>query len=142
MLFHITANADWSNLPLAGLFVDMLRRLVQLSVGVAATQSTAMLAPAETLDGFGLLNQPPPTATGLQADKFASTAVSVRHPPGLYGPESGRQVLNLGSRFGNARTRAADRGRKPGNGAWLRAGARAGAALAGGWGYCCSALTW
>ncbi len=97
VLFHITANADWSNLPLAGLFVDMLRRLVQLSVGVAATQGTAMLAPAETLDGFGLLNQPPPTATGLQADKFTSTPVSARHPPGLYGPESGRQVLNLGT---------------------------------------------
>jgi hypothetical protein len=43
------------------------------------------------------LSQPPPAATGLQADKFASTAVSPRHPPGLYGPESGRQVLNLGT---------------------------------------------
>ena len=35
VLFHVTANADWSNLPLSGLFVDMLRRLVALSVGVA-----------------------------------------------------------------------------------------------------------
>ena len=30
VLFHVTANADWSNLPLSGLFVDMLRRLVGL----------------------------------------------------------------------------------------------------------------
>ena len=35
VLFHVTANADWSNLPLSGLFVDMLRRLVALSAGVA-----------------------------------------------------------------------------------------------------------
>jgi hypothetical protein len=97
VLFHVTANADWSNLPLAGLFVDMMRRLVELSAGVASPQGNATLAPAETLDGFGLLSQPPPAATALQADKFASTPVSPRHPPGLYGPESGRQVLNLGT---------------------------------------------
>ena len=97
VLFHVTANADWSDLPLSGLFVDMLRRLVELSVGIAGAQGTATLAPAATLDGFGLLSQPPPAAIGLQADKFGSTPVSPLHPPGLYGPESGRQVLNLGT---------------------------------------------
>jgi hypothetical protein len=100
VLFHVTANADWSNLPLAGLFVDMLRRLVELSAGVASAQGNAILAPAQTLDGFGLLSQPPPAAVGLQADRFGSTAVSPQHPPGLYGPESGRQVLNLGTHMG------------------------------------------
>ncbi|HYZ62355.1 MAG TPA: DUF4159 domain-containing protein, partial [Acetobacteraceae bacterium] len=97
VLFHVTANADWSNLPLSGLFVDMLRRLVALSAGVSTPLGNAVLAPAETLDGFGLLTTPPPTAIGLQADRFAATPVSPQHPPGLYGPESGRQVLNLGS---------------------------------------------
>ena len=48
MLFHVTANADWSNLPLSGLFVDMLRRLVALSVGVAPISDNTVLAPAET----------------------------------------------------------------------------------------------
>ena len=74
VLFHVTANADWSNLPLSGLFVDMLRRLVALSVGVAAAEGHAMLAPAETLDGFGLLSTPPPSAAGLAADAFNDTA--------------------------------------------------------------------
>lgn len=96
VLFHVTANADWSNLPLSGLFVEMLRRLVDLSVGVATPQGSAVLAPAETLDGFGLLTQPPPAALGLAANQFGATPASPRHPPGLYGPESGRQVLNLG----------------------------------------------
>jgi hypothetical protein len=95
VLFHVTANADWSDLPLSGLFVDMLRRLVELSVGVSSPQGATMLAPVQTLDGFGLLTQPPPAAIGLQADKFASTSVSPQHPPGLYGPENSRQVLNL-----------------------------------------------
>jgi hypothetical protein len=95
VLFHVTANADWSNLPLSGLFVDMLRRLVALSAGVAATEDARMLAPAQTLDGFGLLGQPPAAATSLRGDAFGKTAASPRHPPGLYGPENGRQALNL-----------------------------------------------
>ncbi|HTW29191.1 MAG TPA: DUF4159 domain-containing protein [Acetobacteraceae bacterium] len=97
VLFHVTANADWSNLPLSGLFVDMLRRLVALSVGVATPPGHAMLAPQATLDGFGTLGQPPAAATALRADRFAATPVSPQHPPGLYGPENGRRALNLGA---------------------------------------------
>jgi hypothetical protein len=95
VLFHVTANADWSNLPLSGVFVDMLRRLVSLSAGVATTADNAVLAPAETLDGYGLLSMPPQAATGLPAREVARTAASPRHPPGLYGPENGRRALNL-----------------------------------------------
>ena len=97
VLFHVTANADWSNLPLSGLFVDMLRRLVALSAGVAPISDASVLAPAETLDGFGLLSAPPQAATGLRADEIGRTAASPRHPPGLYGPENGRRALNLGA---------------------------------------------
>lgn len=97
VLFHVTANADWSNLPLSGLFVDMLRRLVALSAGVASVSDTSVLAPAETLDGFGLLSPPPQAATGLPANEIARTAASPHHPPGLYGPENGRRALNLGA---------------------------------------------
>ncbi|MFL5252617.1 MAG: DUF4159 domain-containing protein [Rhodopila sp.] len=97
VLFHVTANADWSNLPLSGLFVDMLRRLIALSAGVATTEDSSMLAPAQTLDGFGLLTDPPPTATGLRGDAFGKTPASPAHPPGLYGPENGRRALNLGT---------------------------------------------
>ena len=97
VLFHVTANADWSNLPLSGLFVDMLRRLVDLSAGVAGTPDDAVLAPAEALDGFGVLGAPPPAAIGLTAAELAQPAVSPRHPPGTYGPESGRRALSLGA---------------------------------------------
>ena len=97
VLFHVTANADWSNLPLSGLFVEMLRRMVALSAGVASVGDATVLAPAETLDGFGLLSAPPEAATGVAGDAFATTPVSPRHPPGLYGPENGRRALNLGT---------------------------------------------
>ncbi len=95
VLFHITANDDWSNLPLSGLFVDMLRRVVSLSVGVKPVAGSTALAPAQTLDGYGVLGNPPLAAGALAADKFATARVSPQHPPGLYGPENGRQALNL-----------------------------------------------
>lgn len=65
VLFHVTANADWSDLPLSGLFVDMLRRLVAQAVGVAGDTAEARLAPVESLDGFGQLGAPPSAATAL-----------------------------------------------------------------------------
>ena len=98
VLFHTTANADWSDLSLSGLFVDMLRRVVALSAGVATEAEGTRLAPVETLDGFGTAGPPQPAAGPLAAEAFASTAASPRHPPGLYGPESGRRVLNLATR--------------------------------------------
>ena len=97
VLFHVTSNADWSNLPLSGLFVDMLNRLVALSAGLASAADNTVLAPAESLDGFGRLGRPPEAAQGLEAGKFGSTPASPRHPPGLYGPENGRRALNLGA---------------------------------------------
>ena len=100
VLFHVTANADWSNLPLSGLFPDMLRRLVALSAGVSAAPDAQPLSPAETLDGFGVLGAPPPAATGLAGTAFATTLVSPQHPPGLYGPEAGRRALNLSNAMG------------------------------------------
>ena len=99
VLFHVTANADWSDLPLSGLFVDMLRRLVEQAAGVASDDATEPLAPAQTLDAFGQLGTPPASATALDPRAIAATEASSRHPPGLYGRESGRRVLNLGQRL-------------------------------------------
>ncbi len=97
VLFHVTANADWSNLPLSGLFVDMLNRLVLRSAGVAGAEDQHVLAPAQALDGAGVLGPPPPAATGLRAGELATATISAVHPPGLYGPEHDRHALNIGS---------------------------------------------
>ncbi|GAC1341305.1 MAG: DUF4159 domain-containing protein [Acetobacteraceae bacterium] len=97
VLFGVTGNADWSNLPLSGLFVDMLRRLVELSAGVAGTAGDALLPPVETLDGFGALSPPPQAAVGLTGPELEQPVVSPQHPPGIYGPESGRRALNVGA---------------------------------------------
>lgn len=97
VLFHVTATAEWSDLPLSGLFVQMLRRLVALSGGVAGTEGEAMLAPLEALDGFGRAVPPPPGAQPLPAQ--GEVLISARHPPGWYGTAGGegyRRAVNLG----------------------------------------------
>ncbi|MCQ4160676.1 DUF4159 domain-containing protein [Roseomonas sp. GC11] len=98
VLFHVTANADWSDLPLSGLFIGMLQRVVALSSGVAGAEGEAPLAPLETMDGFGRLGPAPGGAGAILASRFAATAPGPRHPPGWYGlPGEGgeRRALNL-----------------------------------------------
>jgi hypothetical protein len=94
-LIHTSANPEWSNLALSGLFVQMLRRMVALSQGVAGADAAINLPPRRTLDGFGRPVRPPATAVAIAASAFAKTVPGPRHPPGLYGTETIRRSLNL-----------------------------------------------
>jgi len=104
VLFHVTADSRWSDLPLSGAFVDMLRRLVAIAASTAtaegdnaATESTgnraAQIVPAtRVLDGFGAFTTPPPTARPIPSN-FTGRA-SLDHPPGFYGPPEGLVAVN------------------------------------------------
>jgi Domain of unknown function (DUF4159)/Aerotolerance regulator N-terminal len=104
VLFHVTADSRWSDLPLSGAFVDMLRRLVAIAGSTAtgegensAAESTAnraaQVVPAtRVLDGFGAFTTPPPTARPIPSN-FTGRA-SLDHPPGFYGPPEGLVAVN------------------------------------------------
>jgi len=96
VLFHVTAGPDWSQLPLSGLYVDMLKRLLPLARSTAApTQSSVGDWTAErSLDGYGQLGKPPANAQTIANDAFALTNASFEHPPGLYRQGLRRQALN------------------------------------------------
>jgi hypothetical protein len=98
-LFHVSGDMRWSDLPMSGSFVEMLRRIVDMSgytsnpgAGVASQGSTETVAPLHTLDGFGAFGPPPSTAKPLSAD-FRDRATS-EHPPGFYGPADGPLAVN------------------------------------------------
>ncbi len=96
VLVHTTANNDWSNLPLSGLFVEMLKRIVSLSQGVETEgDGGSALPPLETLDGFGQLQAPPATVVALDRESLETGRIGPSHPPGYYGDASGRRALNL-----------------------------------------------
>ncbi len=97
VLFHTTPEATWSNLPISGSFVEMLRRLVQLSrnqgsATAGAEASAAALAPYRMIGADGMLVPPPADARPLPAN---AKAVTLENPPGLYGSEAGVVAHNL-----------------------------------------------
>ncbi|MBN8534112.1 MAG: DUF4159 domain-containing protein [Rhizobiales bacterium] len=96
ILFHVTADTSWSNLPLSGIFVDMLRRCLQVatSQGAGAGEQAAgeRVPPRLTLDGFGTLSAPPATARSLDPRRVA--AASRDNPPGFYGPPEASIAVN------------------------------------------------
>ena len=67
VLFHVTADTRWSDLPLSGTFVEMLKRIVSLAGSVTAADGNAasgrgareVLPPTRVLDGFGIFGPPP-----------------------------------------------------------------------------------
>jgi hypothetical protein len=97
VLFHVSAESSWSNLPLSGDFVEMLRRIVQLSSTSAQASTTSdgktVLPPYRMLTAKGTLTTEKGLAKPLEAN--ATMKVSFANPPGLYGTEDGFAALNL-----------------------------------------------
>lgn len=98
VLFHVTADTSWSNLPLSGTFVEMLKRIIAFSTaartGTGGGEKAQPVPPYRLLDGFGRFTTPGPEAEPLAAGA-ADIRVDAAHPPGLYGSESGFRSLNL-----------------------------------------------
>ncbi|MGJ8603138.1 MAG: DUF4159 domain-containing protein [Marivita sp.] len=87
ILFHVTANAEWSSLPLSGLFVQMLERLA-IAAGSGAQPSAEDLAgtiwqPTLVLDAFGALTDGS-TLPGVTGEALVDAALSPDLRPGLY----------------------------------------------------------
>ncbi|HHB81559.1 MAG TPA: DUF4159 domain-containing protein, partial [Aliiroseovarius sp.] len=85
VLFHVTANAEWSNLPLSGLFVSMLERLAvstRAQRPAAEDMAGTMWAPSTLLDGFGALVQA--GAMAPVPGEALLGPVGPALPPGLY----------------------------------------------------------
>jgi hypothetical protein len=100
VLFHVAADTRWSNLPISGTFVEMLRRTIALAgttseaatPAAPAARTAPTLAPARLLDGFGTFVAPGPTARPIPAD-FNKHA-GPDHPPGFYGPPESAVAVN------------------------------------------------
>lgn len=121
VLFHITANSTWSDLPHSGLFVDMLRRIVGLSTGVISQAEDAKtlagssgpsnklnatgkdlslpaLPPQRILDGFGDFIEPGVHTEPIKISDLKTYTPSLNHPPGFYGAAGRNKALNIASK--------------------------------------------
>ncbi|NMG40176.1 DUF4159 domain-containing protein [Chelativorans sp. ZYF759] len=99
VLFHVTPEATWSNLPISGSFVEMLRRIVQISrnqavVDASGEERRASLPPYRMISANGTLVPPSPDARPLEISG-STQSVTLRNPPGLYGTDDGVIAHNL-----------------------------------------------
>lgn len=99
VLVHVTANAEWSSLPLSGLFVQMLERLAvstKASAPVAGDLTGQTWVPEVVLDAYG---QPSdagelPGVEGAPLAAAIATGPTAAFPPGLYSGTDRRVALN------------------------------------------------
>lgn len=96
VLFHVTANAEWSTLPLSGLFVQMLERLA-ISTRPAAPVAEDLIGtswmPEDILNAYGDLENADALA-GISGELLATATPSAIMPPGLYAGEDRRIAVN------------------------------------------------
>lgn len=133
VLFHVTANMRWSNLPASGLYVAMLQRITALAQGTAGVETDARnsrqtpLSALVLLDGQGQLRSPSDNVRPFFAND-AAPDVGPRLPPGYYGANDFRVAVNLNRNADHLRPLAAlpvtqvrDYGRHPETeaGPWL-----------------------
>ena len=97
VLFHVTATAEWSTLPLSGLFVQMLERL---AVSSAATQPDAgdlagtTWTPIRVMDGYGVLSDAG-TLPGVDGADLIDAPAGPALWPGIYGNAERRLARNV-----------------------------------------------
>ncbi|MFK7876016.1 MAG: DUF4159 domain-containing protein [Paracoccaceae bacterium] len=99
VLFHVTANAEWSNLPLSVLFVEMLERLSVVS-GVSTPNAEDLegttWSATKVLDAFGTVRDAP-NLPGIAGPDLVTADLGPDLPPGIYQMENralARNVLN------------------------------------------------
>lgn len=95
-LFHVAATPQWSDLPISGVFIDMLRRLIFLSTlgpETAEDAAGARYAPVRLLDGFGRMRRPADDDPALTSAELAAPAGPDRLP-GYYGSPDTPLALN------------------------------------------------
>ncbi|MFN3275543.1 MAG: DUF4159 domain-containing protein [Paracoccus sp. (in: a-proteobacteria)] len=99
VLIHVSANPEWSNLPLSGLFVEMLTRLVATARTAPATEDAdpreaPFWTPQVVLDGFGRATSPEGLAPVAAGDMAHGPGPD--RPAGLYVAGERVQALNAG----------------------------------------------
>ena len=102
ILFHVTANADWSNLPLSGTFVDMLQRITDLAPAAGSNTATTVsneqanaFSMRLMLNGAGELVSPNASVDAIPVKDFDNAKASAETPAGIYTLGTRERAINL-----------------------------------------------
>lgn len=97
IFFHIDSTTTWSNLPLSGLFISMLERLIALSSTDILPHQTTPLHLLKIIDQQGIVQTPKKSIAKTNLTQLYQTFPSPLHPPGIYGDYQSHYGLNLGN---------------------------------------------
>ncbi len=97
VLFHVTATAEWSTLPLSGLFVEMLERLAVSSASASPDASElegTTWTPQRIMDGYGVLSDAG-NLPGVDGGDLISAPAGPTLRPGIYSNGERRLARNV-----------------------------------------------
>ncbi|MCW5697620.1 MAG: DUF4159 domain-containing protein [Bauldia sp.] len=96
VLFHVSGDTRWSNLPLSGAFVSMLQTIAGMASAGSVSEDGAIaeiaLPPYRVLDGYGRFAEPGPAVEPMRR---LDAPIDATHPPGLYGSEGAFRAVSL-----------------------------------------------
>ena len=95
VLFHTSPNTSWSNLPISGIFVEMMQRIAALGRGVKTTGDTQPLPPIKIMDAFGRTGPPAANVQPIDVATVDTERASEKNPPGIYGADDFKRAFNL-----------------------------------------------
>lgn len=107
VLFHVSAHAEWSTLPLSGTYVSMLKRIIDLSsvpigpIGDLSRRSVASLSPVYVINGFGDIEAPSNLVKPVPNNVQDSVTLSQEHPAGLYASSGVSKIINVSDQLSN-----------------------------------------
>ena len=97
VLFHVTATAEWSTLPLSGLFVEMMERLA-VSSAAASPDAGDLIGttwtPLRVMDGYGVLTDAG-NLPGVDGPTLIDAPAGPQMRPGIYGSGDRRLARNV-----------------------------------------------
>ncbi|MGJ8617256.1 MAG: DUF4159 domain-containing protein [Sulfitobacter sp.] len=97
VLFHVTATAEWSTLPLSGLFVEMMERLA-VSSAASSPEADDLVGttwtPLRVMDGYGVLSDAG-NLPGVDGPDLINAAAGPQMQPGIYGSGDRRLARNV-----------------------------------------------
>ncbi len=94
VLIHTSADPRWSTLPISGLFVEMLDRIIEFGSGgvsAAAGESSGFWRPISLISADGSLRPARAESSNIAGENLGLTATAIA-PPGLYESVGGAEA--------------------------------------------------
>ncbi len=102
---HTTADPSWSDFPLTGMYIEILKKIISMSDRPAeafqqSAKGNVFLSPVLVLNAKGELVKPSPLFKSFSIAEQDTIEPNSLNPPGIYSYKGLNKALNLGNTIG------------------------------------------